>query len=145
MSKFFKTVLLGGLTGVATAYLLTTKEGKALQDKAKKLLSAYQEDPASYHDLVKDKLAKGQQQVAQGARHYQQQWQDGQLTTQDLLDLLKEGSSQVLDVTKEKVTQVKDSLVTTNNSPEQEEKLPEVGGYIDDIVIDYTDLVDKKK
>lgn len=145
MSKFFKTVLLGGLTGAAVAYLLTSKEGKALQEKAKTLVTDYQEDPDAYHQLVKDKVEHYGQEVVDGLNSYHRQWQEGKLTKEDCLSLMKETSSQVLDATKEKVNQVKDSLVATDNSPEQEEKLPEVGGYIDDIVIDYDDLEQHKK
>ncbi|TWT10473.1 YtxH domain-containing protein [Streptococcus sp. sy004] len=113
MSKFFRTVLFGSLSGATAAYLLTSKEGKILQSKAKDFIVAYQENPEAYHELVKEKIDYYRQQMIKKVQSYQEDLQ----TTLD-----------------------KDAELTG-----QAEKLPEVSAYIDDIVLDYDDVINKKK
>lgn len=139
MGKFLKTVILGGLSGAAAAYFLTSKKGKELQGKVSDFVTDYQENPADYNQLIKDKTLDYKEKAVANFNHYKEQWESGELTKEDVLEAVKDRAGQLVTTVNEVKGQAKETLEQADQAVE----LPEVGGIVDDIVIDYVEDLDE--
>ncbi|HER6197106.1 gas vesicle protein [Streptococcus pyogenes] len=130
MNKSFKNLVIGAVSGVAAAYFLSTEKGKALKNRAEKAYQAYKESPDDYHQLAKEKGSEYSHLARDTFYDVKDKLASGDLTKEDMLDLLKDKTTAFVQKTKETLAEV-----------EAKEKQDDV--IIDlneeDIIIDYTE------
>lgn len=130
MNKSFKNLVIGAVSGVAAAYFLSTEKGKALKNRAEKAYQAYKESPDDYHQFAKEKGSEYSYLARDTFYDVKDKLASGDLTKEDMLDLLKDKTTAFVQKTKETLAEV-----------EAKEKQDDV--IIDlneeDIIIDYTE------
>ncbi|MGT2935785.1 YtxH domain-containing protein [Streptococcus castoreus] len=128
MSKCFKTLMIGAVSGAAVGYFLSTEKGKAFKARVEKACQAYKENPNEYHQLVKEKGSEYLSLACDTFNDLREKVESGDLTGDQLLDLFKDKATDFMQKTK---TPVVDVEINDHFSVDLSEN---------DIIIDYEDI-----
>ncbi|WNZ92396.1 YtxH domain-containing protein [Streptococcus iniae] len=125
MGNFFKSLVIGTATGVATAYFLSTEQGKKVKTRVEKAIEAYKENPDDYHQMAKEKGQEYTHLAKETFNDYKQKFESGELTKDQVFDMVKEKTSDFVHKFSELATDLaeEDDTVVEND---------------DDIIIDIT-------
>lgn len=96
MGNFFKSLVIGTATGVATAYFLTTEKGKEVKTRLEKAIDAYKENPDDYHQMAKEKGQEYTHLAKETFNDYKQKFESGELTTDQVIDIVKEKTNDLV-------------------------------------------------
>lgn len=138
--KFFKTLLVGFVTGAAATYFLNTEEGKKTKAKVMKTLDDYKADPDSYHQLVKEKANDYKNLAEETLKDYKDKFESGQLSGDDILASVKDKAKEVADLASASFTEVVDNVTDLSESQD----LTTTQAEVDDIVIDYSEAISEE-
>lgn len=130
MSKFIKTLIVGAASGAAAAYFIGTEKGREVADKVKASISDYQNDPENYHQKAKDKVVEYKELATTTFEEYKSKWESGELTTDNLNQVVKDTLTQVKGKVSETMTTdtaIVDKIISEESALEK------------DIIIDLTD------
>ena len=136
MSKLLRNVIIGVASGAAAAYFLSTEKGKELQKKATKAYQAYKENPSEYHQKAKDKATEYTDLAVDTFNDYKEKFESGELTTDELLEVVKEKGQAAADFASEKVSEFTSKV--SEAVDEADDVKEETKAEVDDIIIDYT-------
>lgn len=139
--KFFKTLLLGFVTGAAATYFLGTEEGRKTKDKALRTLDDYKAYPDSYHQLAKEKASDYKNLAETTLKGYKAKFESGDLTGDDILTSVKDKVKEVADLASASFTEVVDNVTDLSESQDLTATKAEVG----DIVIDYSETISEEQ
>ena len=141
MSKGFKTLVTGLLSGVALSYWLKTDKGKAFSQKAQETLKHYKNNPQAFHQATSQKVADYKDLTVNTFKDVKGKFDTGELTKEDIVATVKDKVTQASDFAVKTLEQVKDQLNKTKESLLEHEPIaPEAtSAQVDDIVIHYED------
>lgn len=137
MNKFFKTVIVGAVSGFAAAYFLSTEKGKEIKERATKAYEAYKENPDEYHQKAKEKTAEYTNLATDTFNDYKERFESGELTVDDVLATVKTKGEDALSFIAEKVSEI-----TENQKPNDDVTVDadfdiKEDNTEEDIIIDY--------
>ncbi len=107
MNKSFKNLVIGAASGVAAAYFLSTEKGKALKNRAEKAYQAYKESPDDYHQFAKEKGSEYSHLARDTFYDVKDKLASGDLTKEDMLDLLKDKTTAFVQKQKKPLPKLK--------------------------------------
>ncbi|WP_159564263.1 YtxH domain-containing protein [Streptococcus halichoeri] len=132
MGKFFKSVIIGTATGIATAYFLTTKKGKVVKERVEQAFEDYKANPDHYHKMAKDKSYEYSNLAKDTFTSYKNKFESGELTPEQVVDTVKEKANAFVQKASQQFTEQTNQA---KNSGQASETVNE-----DDIIIDYSDI-----
>lgn len=106
MSKFFKTAIIGAVSGAAAAYFLNSDKGKELKNRAEAAYEGYRENPEAYHQKAKEKTSEYGHLAVDTFNEVKEQFEAGELTPEQMLQVIKDKANQVVQKTKENLSEV---------------------------------------
>ncbi|MGT2933337.1 YtxH domain-containing protein [Streptococcus catagoni] len=132
MKNFFRSLIIGTATGVATAYFLNTEKGKKVKAKVEKAYEAYKENPEEYHQMAKDKGYEYSNLAKDTFYDYKHKFETGELTPEQVFETVKEKANQFV--------QKAGQAFTENEASDTSDSDVDINLTEDDIIIDYTEL-----
>lgn len=139
----FSSILLGTISGAATAVFLTSKKGKEVTAKVSDFMNEVKENPDDFKDQVVQKANHFSNQAAEAVNQAKEKVESGEITGETILDSVKEATKQVVDFSQEKMQEWKEKMTPEGISPEDfkktEQEPVDKETTSEDIVIDLTE------
>lgn len=136
---FLKPIVLGVVAGVAANYFLTTKEGQEAKKRILRTIDDYQANPEEYHDALKAKAVLYRDVTLNTLHDYKAKVESGELTTDDVLGLVKDKTMDVAHLAGDVLTRLTKTAQVPDVVGADLSEMPTVTplvAEVDDIVID---------
>lgn len=106
----FSSLILGALSGAAAAYFLTSKKGKETTKKVRDFVKDYQENPEDVHEAVVQSAKDFSNQAVNVINQTKEKVENGEITTETVLESVKETTKSVVDYSQDKFQEIKDKF-----------------------------------
>ncbi|MFC3928716.1 YtxH domain-containing protein [Streptococcus caprae] len=135
--KFFRNLIISAAAGAGFAYFLTSKKGQELKEKATEAYEDYKADPEAFQKSAKDKVAEYSASANKTFQEYKTKFESGELTTDDVLNTVKEKAAQAGEYVNKVVADVQDQFQGTEKAEPRDVTEPITEAEVEDIIIDY--------